>query len=853
MAIVFDDVTIPGERLIVSNANGDALTVSNGDVVVLDYDYWTTPTATWGPLTCITEGQFIIRNNSTTTPLIFQFASFNNDARFEANGVFNLEGGLIEIGTGTGLGGQTIDFSNIGGVSINWPSAVWVEETPGGELYPFLCLGDPSADFQVLNFDGTGGDPGRGQTGFGGVTGSWDMSRFFTFNESTRVATFGNGTNGAVIPDGCKIYFPNIHFTSQKQTVLANKTLFDLNPTGTLRAEYVNFSRDIYFQVNAAYQSIYFKYVGLHNPFGGSGSAGPLTLDHVAQSPTTDSGGFYPHFNISNVSGIISIDHFYSAWAYDGLTSASARSYLTWANNPNVVKFDNFYCNILNKRNSTTAPADAAIHTFGTFSNLSNITLRNWTLIGGGFAGSVWTNVTIEGYKHSASPFAMTVFPPNAKWQHSAVGLFNISNTDTVKITGVRQTQEGTPVYIEFGVVAANSKNTEIYDVVYPTVYGGNTFLSLVFLLQSPSFIMKNCTFGLIRTTTGFFTQAVTADNVIIENVRGEGTATRALRLTNGMQANFVSGTLNTIVLAGQFNSSFALAYTDTDQVSGTAGRVHLVFAPQSNFNYTTFANGAFFNNAGRLYLPRIGSQAIIETILPLRGITGFATTEMIRLLTSANFDNFTQYTHEIEFANAGEEFTGNWVTLTSRTDMTPVANAFAALTGYDLEEGLRMRIRITANIANNTNSQSGYSWSVTVDPTWEAYDAYFTFEGGSSTDKYEMRLLSDSSVIMEFIGVGRHDIALGALLNQSVYFVRFVLVDGNYERTASTKPTPIVLKYGNNGNIKLYMGNEVQVASSDIEAIWSYASRTLTEGFSNADRAQLNKTLTSGKFLALK
>jgi hypothetical protein len=195
----------------------------------------------------------------------------------------------------------------------------------------------------------------------------------------------------------------------------------------------------------------------------------------------------------------------------------------------------------------------------------------------------------------------------------------------------------------------------------------------------------------------------------------------------------------------------------------------------------------------------------------------------------------------------------GNWTALTSFSDLTVLVNAFDALTDYDANIGFKMRWRVTALIASTSNYTNGWRFECNVDADWTAYDAYITFEGGSPTDKYEMRLLSDSSLVTEFIGVGRHDFTLGDLGGLVVYFVRYVLVDGVYERTSSTKPTPITLVYGNNGNILLYVGSEVQVASNDIAAIWAYADRSLTEGFNSTDRAQLNKTLTSGKFLALK
>jgi hypothetical protein len=712
-------------------------------------------------------------------------------------------------------------------------------------------LGDPSIDILPLPLAGTTGNEGIGATGFGGVAGSFEMGRFFNFNESTRVATFGNGTNGAVIPNGAKVYFPNIHVTSQKQVTIASKTLFDFNPTGTMIFEYVNLSRDIQPSAQTSYQIIDWKYVGCCNTIGGTLSAGPITYDHVALSPITDmlfptSGGL---FTISSVAGDIYIDHLYLATSLN-TSSTSVRALVSWANNPNILKFDNFYINMLNKRNSSGT--DASRHTFGTFSNISGVDLNNWTLIGGStISFSVVTNCTMRNWRFSGTPFVPTTYPPNIKWQTTSV--VSISNTDVIKMTGWRICDSGVAYYGIFLVIAANSKNTEMYDIVYPSDFGGNLYIEYVVALQSPSLIMKNCVFGETRSASGLFaSNTVAAANVLIENVRGGVGATKFLSMTNGMQANFVSGGRQSTGLTGAFDMGpFALMYTDNDQVAGTQGAIIAQFQPDSFYDSFELTNSAYLNNAGRMYLPKVNSQAIFRTSIPIRGVTDISSDALV--FGGVGLNTLTNYQWEIEFVNAGEEFLGNWTTLNSLTDLSVVVTAFNNLIDYDSNYGFDMRIRITALIASTSSYTSGIRFNCVVDPDWSAFDAYLTFEGGSSTDKYEMRLLSDSSVIREFMGVGRHDFTLGDLGGLVVYFVRFVLVDGDYERTASTKPTPITLIYGNNGNILLYVGPEVQVASNDIAAIWSYASRSLTEGFNSSDRAQLNKTLTSGKFLALK
>ena len=842
-------ITINTDTYLTSNLAADSYTIIEGATLYIDAATWTTRNTFGGTFTCISEGRLRLQND-TNDIMVVEMGSFNYDFRFEANGVFEIAGQLVEIYTGTGASGQTIDFTTLGGDYVNWPSCVWVEID--GELTPFINLGD-TTDALPLPLAGTSGQAGIGQTGFGGVAGSLEMGRFFNFNESTGVATFGNGTNGAVIPNGAKVYFPNIHVTSQKQTTMGSKTTFDFNPTGTMVFENVNFSRDINPAIQTSYQIIDFSYVGCCNFLGGITSAGPITYDHVVLCPITDSvvaGSNGGTFSITSVAGAITIDHLYIISSIDSTTST--RSIMSWSNNPNISKYDNFYLNLINKRSSTSG--DNARHTFGTLSNISGVDLNNWTLIGGAvIAFSVVTNCTMRNWRFSATPFALATSTPNTKWLNATGGIVSINNTDTIKMTRWRLCDQGVPNYGVFLGIAANSKFTECYDIVYPSEYNGVNFIDYIMILQSPNFIMKNCTFGVVRNASGFFvTPSIAAANVVLENIRGHYGATAPLILTNGTQANFVSGVVQSTGLTGAFDMGpFFLAYSSSNQTTGTDGTIMAQFQPDNQNDASELSGSAYYNNAGRLYLPKVNSQAIIQSVTAIRGVTSLKSNPLV--VSPTTMANLTNYSWEFEFANWGDNFLGNWTALTSFSDLTVLVNAFDALTDYDANIGFKMRWRVTALIASTSNYTNGWRFECNVDADWTAYDAYITFEGGSPTDKYEMRLLSDSSLVTEFIGVGRHDFTLGDLGGLVVYFVRYVLVDGVYERTSSTKPTPITLVYGNNGNILLYVGSEVQVASNDIAAIWAYADRSLTEGFNSTDRAQLNKTLTSGKFLALK
>ena len=240
---------------------------------------------------------------------------------------------------------------------------------------------------------------------------------------------------------------------------------------------------------------------------------------------------------------------------------------------------------------------------------------------------------------------------------------------------------------------------------------------------------------------------------------------------------------------------------------------------------------------------------------VPVRGVTNFDTSRPIAFVSGSDFNNFSRYSWEFEIVNANEPFTGNYFSISSFTDIQPLEDALQALPNYDSNKGFKIAWKCT-RIATNENLNGYWSYiniPVSLDLSYEATDAWVTTEGGGDLDIYEMRLKSDTSVVYSWQGVGRYDFSVGPVLGEEVYIVRYILSDGTYDRAASSKPYPTTIIYGDNGVVKLYVGQEIQVASSDPATIWNYANRTLTEGFEATDREQLNKALTTGKFLALK
>ena len=174
-----------------SAANGDDIVLSASETLVID------EAPTYRPAnitaTASTFGVVDVRNTSTTVPIVINMNTENADITVNGRSRIDINGNWILVGTGTGLSDQTIDFSNIGGVSIDLPPVVWVEtfdatDTPitvagvPGYFRPFFNCYEAT---DTLAFDVL-------QT----CHGDLDHGHFFQFNRTSRIATFGRG--GAV-------------------------------------------------------------------------------------------------------------------------------------------------------------------------------------------------------------------------------------------------------------------------------------------------------------------------------------------------------------------------------------------------------------------------------------------------------------------------------------------------------------------------------------------------------------------------------------------------------------------------------------------------------------------------------
>lgn len=145
------------------------------------------------------------------------------------------------------------------------------------------------------------------------------------------------------------------------------------------------------------------------------------------------------------------------------------------------------------------------------------------------------------------------------------------------------------------------------------------------------------------------------------------------------------------------------------------------------------------------------------------------------------------------------------------------LSGAISALTGYAAGgSGLEMRLKITHGENNPFTTYNQISLPTNVDPTlWTVNDASFNLQGPSSTDIVKVLRSSDDTVLYTFTGSGVKEFVVGANFDVDIYFSR---EDSLGNVLMKTRPATQKISFGNNGNIALFYGAEVQLAeSSDV------------------------------------
>jgi len=188
----------------VTYSAGEIIEIRNGATLTID----ATPATRPGTIQCITSGKLRIENTSTSTPIVVALEDTNRDFRFEGNGVLEVRGAPIVLGTSDGTQ-QTWDLATLFSGAVTDVTYVDVETASGSGVFMPWPIVDITPQFVRAAFTTAG------NTGSVATTIFDAEQEVLFFNSQTRSLTSGDGTNGKLIPTGCQVRIPNILITNQ--------------------------------------------------------------------------------------------------------------------------------------------------------------------------------------------------------------------------------------------------------------------------------------------------------------------------------------------------------------------------------------------------------------------------------------------------------------------------------------------------------------------------------------------------------------------------------------------------------------------------------------------------------------
>lgn len=598
--------------------------------------------------TIIGGGHTAIANGTDTTGWLLIVGGETLTVNANANGRLNIKGNWFELGTSNGLSGQTFQHY----VPDLLP-AIWVETSSGSGVYNIW-------------YNST-------IVGFTAFTNTILGNVFRQFNNNPTI-TFGNGINGAIPPNGCKIRVPNVHMVSttsaawstQKRTISTTiGNWYDLTTTNTGIVDidkclgsgfYVSLAQSFQFSIK---NSGFLQAIDVSENYSPS---------YILDSCVTPFSGISSDQSLTTS---VCTDLYISGSTFVTNNIGTNTPTIAHTNSSNLFLNNNKY--ILLNRLATSTPVIRFSQCNNIFSDNEYFIRDRISLLG--CNNIVYNNIN---FSDTFTPIINT---------NNAITAFEINNgSSNLKVNGFNIISGGTsPRNNLFSVGATNNvKIRNIGTLNEPLNCLGSTALVL-----ASSFNVNNLEFQRIyvrNLRTNFMSLNNASKNVKIYNCLTNSAFTHTFVSIN-TDVRSLSSTLNTPIfnnLPAVFGNHFYNIFT------GTTGFVGLVFTPKttnlfSDQQYTIISGNPKFNS-GSLLLQRTGDEIEFTTPYYIKGFTGLTSNFIV---AGTNINN-----HLITYAiDNGTGYT------------TFKTGAFLSGETVTPDNGFKLKIRIQCLTGNTTNA----------------------------------------------------------------------------------------------------------------------------------------------------
>lgn len=692
-------------------AAGDTLSITTGAQLKINTS---TAARKPGTLQVVTgnSGTLFVENTSTTVPIVVELSADTMDIIMRSDGLFKVRGDWITCYTegAAEVSGQTIDFSATGvfnPVAIDFPPFLMVETGNATNVWePYL---------NIAKSTDTGG------VAMTEVGPGIELGRFFSFDYTTKVATFGNNVNGQRIPAYARVRIPNIHFTSAAQATLASRSQINPNTGGAFDFSICSWSDNwdwrsgVFFQAS----SVTFADVGIAGGFSIAATLGNVSvaglycsLDHYVASAQSClfSTGF----------GSFACTGWYSAQKH---VSSVVPGYFNATGTVADGAISNIHGYILTpvstSRNSIQMDSIAG-------QDSAPITISDLYCVGGRLVTNSLKNLRIKNLNHSDQCTGVAV-TTNAT---SAIASWGASKSENIVLQTVRKITGGAACRAAVVSIGSASTGCCVHDVVYDMA-GNSTFLAQPAGTRS---WMTNFSSASAPVTT-----TLQSGNIALPS-RG--------RAANIITTAAPVGVDQTIASVGRQFISYTAATPGS--VGGQPDVRPFKFGPtnagrtlgQLNIGpfgietyedlYTGFDANNYVNRQGQLLLPSNSVDIVLQQPEPITGIVqsnGFSTATAITVSGTSATTNVT-YSFRMRVPSPiGANAWGSWIPWTIgtlATGRTELQDALTALSGYSPNVGFDFQIRV-----QTTGATAGRYLSYVLIPGCTASATYTPTEIG--------------------------------------------------------------------------------------------------------------------------
>lgn len=717
--ITFSAVSLRAHINWIGYVAGEVVTLSNGNSLDIDetptVNPWNISASTSWPLCEIN-----ISNTSTTTPIVITMNTENSDIFVSNSNTLKVTGNWIQVATGTGLVWQTINFSTVLWGVIDFPSILWVEtgDIRHVQLSPWGTSGYFLPFFNCGLGTGTNVTPNFDVAWINILTSCyWDLDHWpvFQYDVSTKIATFWNGwvvgtsNGGAVIPNGARVIYPNIHFTS---------TVFNVTET----------SRNLFYAQNGS----------------------PITINTCGFSRN-----FLPVSGLSGMSnaGNVSITNMWATgrWSFTWLTapttlnniaiSHNCSQALTTTTNINLTSSSDLFVNNLfsfTKVNSTYAPAIQIVNT-STIKQFDNI--WSWQIeqaTSGAYAITI-DSCSIDWDVPLVANNMYTIW--GALYERNSNNIYFKWHTHSDQVSGVNSTTNTMAA-----VIGNNSQNIATSKIRKFTNWAATRSLIASYDVACSQIAIHDVDYdGLTNCgwMVSFSGKNIYGANLNVRNLRS-GWVNASLSPKNNRVSNTYTNVVQSLTTLPSGNyiewqtMSSTTGYTaysffDNEPAnpywsnsSKTAWGLSIwPFPNDKNMSHTTVVSWTdwvdFYRSGSGVFCPWI-CEIIYTNFYPTRGITSFSGGTWTATSTS-----FFWAGGNLEFSMRNNDDTSAWGTWYDATVTANWQTALSAVSWYTSNNGFFIRFRVRTTTISTTGRVFNYaSITCTPDNTWTPAEVGF-------------------------------------------------------------------------------------------------------------------------------